>query len=89
MKHIVKSNKRVQDFSMQKLQKSIMYSLQAVHATDEEIEHAVFQVSGAVSSWLDNKHEVTTKDIRTFTTRELAKYNKDAVVLYKKHKDLW
>jgi transcriptional regulator NrdR family protein len=89
MKHIIKTNGNVEDFSTRKLQKSITHSLYAVHAADEEIETITARVCEAITDWIANKHEVSTKDIRAAVTRELAKYDKDAAVLYKKHKDLW
>lgn len=89
MKHIIKMNGTVQDYSSNKLRKSITHSLYAVHVTDDEAASITTEVSAAITNWLANKHEVSTKDIRAAVTRELAKYNKDAAVLYKKHKDLW
>ena len=64
MKHVIKSSKRVQDYSVKKLQTSITCSLQAVHATGEVVKHIPAVVGTAVSDWLNNKHELTTKDIR-------------------------
>lgn len=89
MKHVIKTAGNIQNFSVTKLEKSIASSLVAVHAPSEDIPNITTQVCATVTAWLENKHEVSTIDIRTATAKELAKYNKDAAVLYKKHKDIW
>jgi transcriptional regulator NrdR family protein len=89
MKHVIKSTGKVQIYSSTKLQKSIARSLLAVHVAEEDVADITSKVSTAVMAWLDNKYEVSTVDIRTIASRELAKYSKDAAVVYKKHKELW
>jgi transcriptional regulator NrdR family protein len=85
VKHVIKTSGKIEDFSITKLQKSVQASLHAVHSADDATEEVIQKVV----EWLKNKHEVSSLDIRTFVAKELAKYNKDAAVLYKNHRDMW
>lgn len=89
MKHVIKISGKIEDFSKTKLQKSVRSSLHAVHCADDASEEIVQKVLTSFAEWLKNKHEVSTLDIRAFVAKELAKYNKDAAVLYKNHRDMW
>jgi transcriptional regulator NrdR family protein len=89
MKHVIKESGLIEVYSATKHRQSIVKSLQAVDAPDAQIDSIAEAVLIAANIWLTNKHEVTYKDIRAFTARQLEKHDKNAAIVYKKHKDIW
>ena len=89
MKHLIKASGSVQVFSANKLQNSIIASLHAVHKNAADTQEISVKVTQEVVNWLHNKQEVSSVDVRTAAAASLAKYDKDAAVVYKKHKDMW
>ena len=89
MTHVVKASGAIQNYSAEKHRRSIQRSLYAVHVNAAVAHEITDKILHACHSWRENKAEVTTLDLKTFTAKQLTHYDKDAAMVYKKHKDIW
>lgn len=81
--YVIKSRKRAgEEFSRQKLHRSIAAACLAVRASVGQAEHVAKIVSSEVETWLNDKSEVTSSDIRRTAARHLKRYNPDAAYIY-------
>lgn len=72
-------------YSNKKLHASIVATCLSVHAPDGQAEATAKAVCAAVESWLDDKPEVTSEDIRRKASTILSQYHPEAAQLYKHH----
>lgn len=89
MKHVIKNTGKVQSFNSKKLVKSIEHTLLSNHYAPDQAKTIAQKVNQGVVEWMTKKTEVTYKDIRAQAAKQLAKIDKNAAFLYKKHKELW
>lgn len=89
MKHLRKNNGKVETFNSKKLASSIEKALLSNHYSQAQARQIAQEVTKNVVEWLSQKTEVTHLDIRYQAAKNLNKYDKNAALLYKKHKDLW
>lgn len=90
MTHIVKRRgaRQYESFSREKLQKSIIAACLAVNASEGSAETAAKAVGDAVESWLAQRPEVTSEDIRRVAARTLTIHDPDAAYYYTQHKHI-
>ena len=83
--HVIKSEGKrpSEDYSREKLHASIVSACLSVHSTISQAESTAQAVTDNVESWLDNKPEVTSSDIRNISAQFLHTYNPDAAYIYK------
>lgn len=81
---VVKNNGRrpSEEFSRSKLHHSIVAACLAVRSSVGQAEHVGKMVTGEVITWLDDKPEVTSSDIRRVAGEHLKRYSPDAAYLY-------
>lgn len=89
MKHVIKDSLAIQAYSESKLIKSIERTLRSEgYSTASAAKNAKI-VTVAVRSWIDNKTQITSLDIRRQATKALEAFDPHAALLYKKHKQIW
>lgn len=90
MTHIIKRRgaREFENFSRSKLHKSIVAACLSVHAIEGSAETAATAVCNAVDTWLKQRPEVTSEDIRRVATRTLEQHNPDAAYYYAQHKHI-
>lgn len=89
MKHIVKRAGHSEKYDNRKLYASIYAAALAVREPTGSAELIAREVVQQVESWLENKHEVTSNDIRLQAARHLEAINPDAAIQYKHHRIIW
>lgn len=89
MKHIIKESGGVEPYEPSKLLRSIKRTLISCQVERKKAEEQSKKITDDFSNWLKPKSEITSLDIRSKVTSMLIKYNKNAVILYKNHKELW
>lgn len=89
MRHIVKNSGYSELYSRDKYKNSILKTLHAVPVGQQQAQVITDAICHATDTWLRNKHEVSSLDIRVFTQKQLAEHNADAALLYKKYGDIW
>lgn len=75
-----------ENFNYAKLHKSLKAACQSVHTPEGESEKIAELVTHDIASWIKDKPEVTSSDIRQHASRQLEHYNPDAAYLYKNHR---
>lgn len=81
---VVKSSRHRQseDFSRDKLHHSIVAACLAVRSTIGQAEQTAKMVTNEVVTWLEDKPEVTSSDIRRVAADHLRRYSPDAAYVY-------
>lgn len=72
-------------FEREKLHASILAACLSVHTPEGQAEANADAVCDVVTSWLGDKPEVTSEDIRRKAAEALARHNPEAAHLYKHH----
>lgn len=86
MKHIVKRHGHTELFDDRKLYASVFASCLAVREPIGGAELIADKVVSDVVSWIENKHEVTSNDIRVQAAKHLHTYHEDAAYIYSHHR---
>ena len=81
-RRIIKRKKHTEQYSRQKLQKSIYASCLSVCEFAGAAELTSQKVCEHVEGWLEHKHEVTSSDIRRIAGTALKIYSPNAAVVY-------
>lgn len=89
MKHIVKRAGHSEMYDSRKLYASMYASALAVREPVGSAELIAREVVKQVEAWLENKHEVTSDDIRAQAAMHLHVINPDAAYQYKHHRVIW
>lgn len=89
MNHIVKRAGHTEEYDNRKLYGSIYASALASREPTGSAELIAEKVVAQVEKWLENKHEVTSNDIRAQAAKHLHVINPDAAFQYKHHRVLW
>lgn len=87
-KHIVKRKGHSEDYDVRKLYASIYTACLAVQTDEKDAEDTADKVVKHVSKWLENKHEVTSRDIHRMAAQYLVNLNADAGFIYAKHEEM-
>jgi transcriptional regulator NrdR family protein len=74
-----------ESYSSNKLKRSVEAACLAVRTPDKSTDTITDIVRQEVESWLKNKQEVTSYDIRVITIRSLQKHNPEAAYLYEQY----
>lgn len=86
---IVKSNSRGgEKFSRDKLHASVVSACLSVRTPVGQAEAIAHAVTDAVMTWLENKPEVTSQDIRSATANHLRSHHPDAAYMYEQHRSI-
>ena len=75
-------------FSEEKLKQSIVAACLAVRSHEGNAELTASAIAKAVGSWLANKSEVTTVDIKQIAHDALEIHHPDAAYYYQQHKHI-
>ncbi len=86
--HIVKRAGHTEPYDERKLYASVYAACLSVREEEQTAEMIADRVSKEIGSWLDNKHEVTSHDIRSHAAVHLAHYNDDAAWILKHHRNI-
>lgn len=76
---------KIEDFDSAKLASSVAAACRSVGLPDGVATDTAEQVLKSVASWLGNKSEVTSSDLRRVATRTLTTVSPEAGYLYKHH----
>lgn len=87
-KHIVKRHGHTEPYDQRKLYASVFASLTALRTPETEAELVADKVCKHVGTWLEKKHEVTSRDLLHQAARHLEAYNSDAAFLYRHHRSV-
>ena len=82
---IIKRNGTSEPFDRHKLHKSIVAACLSVHAPHGQAETTAHSVCDEVVTWLQNRPEVTSQDIRNTATKFLKRFHPEAAYLYGQH----
>lgn len=85
-KRVVKRKRHTEQYQREKLQKSIHASCLSVRDFVGAAELTAEKVCDHVESWLEEKHEVTSSDIRRIATTALQTYSPHAAYVYQ---EIW
>lgn len=88
MKHIVKRLGHLEPYDVKKLYASVFAACLAVREPAPSAELIADSVSKSVHDWLENKHEVTSKDIFAQASKHLDGLHPDAGFIYKHHRNI-
>ena len=72
-------------YQPEKLHTSILNACLSVQTPEGQAEATAKKVSDAVTSWLSDKPEVTSEDVRRKAASILERYHPEAAHLYKHH----
>ncbi len=89
MKHIVKRHGRTETYDDRKLYASVFSACQAVRLSSDNAELIADKVVADVQTWIAQKHEVTSNDIRAQAAKSLKPYDPDAAYMYLHHRVVW
>ncbi len=83
-----KQNGETEDFDIKKLYDSIIKSCLAVGNTEKQAELFADKVCELTEEWLQDKTEITVKDVRVHICHFLRDYNADASDYYRNFKEI-
>lgn len=89
MKHVIKNNGYSELYSSKKYTNSLLKTLYGIGISHDQAKSIAESISKKTDTWLSDKHEVTSLDIRVFTEKQLAKHSPQAAIVYKKYSNLW
>lgn len=89
MKFVVKRGDHVESFDERKLYASIYASATVLREPTGSAELIASEVVSSVKKWLQDKHEVTSNDIRRVAARHLEVLHPDAAYQYLHHRVIW
>ena len=79
---------RSEPFAPQKLRNSIYHACLSVRDCEGSAATAADAVSTIVTSWLTNKPEITSTDLRRTASSTLTKFNPAAAYYYAQHRNI-
>ena len=88
MKHLVKRAGHEEKFDEKKVYASVFAACLAVRAQTTDAELIAKEVSKDIKKWVDNKGEVTSRQIAHEVVKSLKLYNSDAAYLFEHHRDI-
>ena len=86
--HVVKRAGHKEEYDSRKVYASVYASCLNVHMHAGEAELIADKVSREITSWLEDKKEVTAHEIFKQVVEALGKYNPDAAFMYETHRDV-
>ena len=89
MKHVVKRRGHTETYDDRKLYASMYAACLVTRETPEAAELVAEKVVKDMESWLNDKTEITSKDIRKHAAQFLHAYNADAAYAYMHYRTLW
>jgi len=87
MKHIVKRAGHSEEYDPKKLYASVYCASLSVREPVGSAELIAQKVVDELGSWITNKHQVTSDDIRRMAAKHLVGINPDAGQIYKNHRE--
>jgi transcriptional regulator NrdR family protein len=78
--------RQTEQFMREKLHTSIVAACLSVRAPEGQAEATAHAVCDAVIIWLQQRPEVTSRDIRIIAARHLKSYHPEAAYLYEQHR---
>lgn len=85
---IVKRKKHTEQYQREKLEQSIVGACLSVKEYAGSAELTAKHVCDHVEDWLEDKLEVTSRDLRTAAGRYLEPYNPSAALVYVTHMEV-
>lgn len=86
--HIVKRKGYSQEFDERKVYASVYAACLSSHAGEEEAEATANLVTREIKKWIEEKEQVTSREIHQKVELELKHLHKEAAFMYDTHKDL-
>ncbi len=88
MKYVIKRGKarRVEPYSREKLHQSILGTCLSVRTPVGDAESIAQDVCESVETWLGDKTEITSADLRHHAAQALEMFNPEAAYYYKNQK---
>ncbi len=86
--NVIKNNNKHEPFDAVKLHTSIYHAMLRLKNPDGSAHDTARHVVEMTIAWIDDKPEVTSKNLRTQAAKFLSKYNQEAAYLYKHHKHI-
>lgn len=83
MKRVVKRRGHTEDYDERKLYASVFRACTVVSMPMTEAELVAASVCRDMAGWLDDKHEITSRDIFREVGKHLEAYNSEAAYMYK------
>ncbi len=87
MKHIIKRGGHSELYDVRKLYASVFASCVSVRESVGSAELVADKVCKEVETWLKDRHEVTSSDVRRTAAKHLEAFNPDAAYIYTHHRD--
>lgn len=87
-KTIVKSSGLVEDFSKEKLKKSLTQTFNITKSPTGQTEDFIKKILADFEKWQKDKPEITSRDIRLKITRISKKYHPEASYIYDNFKKI-
>ncbi len=88
MQHVVKRHGQEEPFEEKKLYGSVYAAALNAHHDDQTAEEMANDVLTHVQEWLQERHEVTAKELRKTVKQELEKMDEDVAMLYDTHMEI-
>jgi len=88
MKHVVKRKGHKEEYDERKLYASIYATCMSLRITNEEAELIAANVVSEVSWKIQDKYELSSRELTHLAMLSLKVYNPDASYLYEHHKDI-
>lgn len=88
MKNVVKSDGRIEEFDIEKLENSIKKSFYMIKAPEGQAEELTQYVLRQFNSWHKNKAEITTVDIRVKIGKILKPISPETAYIFKNLKGI-
>ena len=85
---IVKRKKHTEHYQREKLEQSVLGACLSVREYAGSAELTAKQVCDQVEAWLEDKLEVTSKDLRIVAAQYLKPYNPSAALIYETHMEV-
>lgn len=79
-------NRPTESFERAKLERSIRAALRSVKAPDGQVRDTAAAVCDIVEQWLENRHEITSADLRRKASGALTPLHPEAAFIYKNYK---
>lgn len=85
---VIKRKKHTEHYQREKLEKSIHAACLSVREFTGSAELTARHVCNHVETWLEDKLEVTSHDLRLIAGRYLQQYNPSAALVYVTHMEI-
>lgn len=86
--HIIKRKGRKEPYDNHKVYASCYAACLNVHMPKEEAERVSGEVTKEIDRWIDEKEDISSKEIFQEVIKILRTYDKEAAFMYETHRDV-